>query len=80
MKNGNVKSKVGLGWFGTLAARCLIIFINFCHLFSGSRNNNILQLGTILNNEASMLESFFQIFGMVGRYFSEILAIPKIIN
>jgi hypothetical protein len=41
-------------------------FINFRHLFSGSRNNNILQLGTILNNEASMLESFFQIFGMAG--------------
>jgi len=53
MKNGNVKSKVGLGWFGTLAARCLIFFINFFHLLSGSRNNNILQLGTILNNEAS---------------------------
>jgi hypothetical protein len=32
----------------------------------GSKNNNILQLGSILINEANvLLESFFQIFGMV---------------
>jgi hypothetical protein len=41
-----------------------------------SKNNKILQLGTILNNEASVLESFFQIFGMAGRYFLELSANP----
>jgi hypothetical protein len=62
-----------------LKARCLIIFILFCHLgmFSNKKNYN-LQLVIILNNEAIMLESFIQIFGMAGTYFSEILAIPKI--
>jgi hypothetical protein len=34
-------------------------------------NNNILQLGIILNNEASVFESFFQILDIVGWYFSE---------
>jgi len=32
--------------------------------------NWTLQLGIMLNNEASVLESFFQIFSMVGKYFS----------
>jgi hypothetical protein len=44
------------------------------------RRYNILQLGTILKNEASVLESFFQNFGMAGKFVSEVLAIPKIIN
>jgi hypothetical protein len=35
----------------------------------GNKNNNILQLGTILNNEAGVLESFFQIFGIEGKCF-----------
>jgi hypothetical protein len=35
----------------------------------GNKNNNILQLGTILNNEAGVLESFFQIFSIEGKYF-----------
>jgi hypothetical protein len=34
---------------------------------------------SILNNEASVLESFFQIFGSVGKYFSEFLTDPKMI-
>jgi hypothetical protein len=42
----------------------------------GSKNNKILQLGTILNNEASVLESFFQIFDMAGRYLLELSANP----
>jgi hypothetical protein len=42
-----------------------------------SENNNILHLGTILNNEGSVVESFFQIFSMVGRHFSEFLAYVK---
>ncbi len=46
-------------------------------MFSNKKNYN-LQLVIILNNEAIMLESFIQIFGMAGTYFSEILAIPKI--
>jgi len=46
------------------AARCLVFFISFSLMF-GSKNNNILQLGSILIIEASvLLESFFQIFGM----------------
>jgi hypothetical protein len=43
----------------------------------GSKNNKILQLGNILNNEASVIESFFQIFGMAGRYFLELSADPS---
>jgi hypothetical protein len=35
----------------------------------GDKSNNILQIGITLNNETSDLESFFQIFGMVGRFF-----------
>jgi len=31
-----------------------------------------LQLGTVANNEAIVFESFIQIFGMVGTYFSEL--------
>jgi len=38
-----------------------------------NKNINIL-----LNNEASVLEGFFQIFGMAGKYFSEFLTIQKI--
>ncbi len=39
-------------WAGSIASKVL--------------NNNNLQLGTILTNEASVLESFFQISGMAG--------------
>jgi hypothetical protein len=46
-------------------------------MFSNKNNYN-LQLVNILNIEAIMLESFIQIFGMAGTYFSEILAVPKI--
>jgi hypothetical protein len=31
----------------------------------GSNNNNILELGTTLNNKASVLENVFEILGMV---------------
>jgi hypothetical protein len=51
----------------------IIIIISFTF---GSKHNNILQLRIILNNEASVLESFFQIFGMAGRYFLELSANP----
>jgi hypothetical protein len=37
----------------------IIIIISFTF---GSKNNNILQLRIILNNEASVLESFFSDF------------------
>jgi hypothetical protein len=53
-----------------LAARCVVIVINnnniiIIHLISALKIKNILQLGTILNNEASMFEGgFFQIFSM----------------
>jgi hypothetical protein len=38
------------------------------------------KLVPILNNEASMLESFFQIFSMADGYFSEFLTNSKINN
>jgi len=40
---------------------------NFKFFTYGSKNNNISQLGATLNNKASVLESFFQIFWH-GRY------------
>jgi hypothetical protein len=43
----------------------------------GIKNNNNLQFGIILNNEAIMLESFIQIFGIVDTHFPEFLEIPK---
>jgi hypothetical protein len=45
--------------------------------FTFDIKNNII-LGMILNK--SVLESFFDILNMVGRYFIEILAGPRIIN
>jgi hypothetical protein len=48
------------------------IFLSF--IFGSTNNNNNNKLGTILNNEASVLESFFQILGMAGKYFSEFSA------
>jgi hypothetical protein len=47
-------------WAGS-AARCLIVYTYLSFAF-GSKNNNILQLGTTLNNEASVLESFLSDF------------------
>jgi hypothetical protein len=41
------------------------LFILIIHF--GTKNNNILQLGTMLNNEGIVLKSFFQIFSIVGR-------------
>jgi hypothetical protein len=55
----------------------IIIIISFTF---GNNNNIILQLRIVLNNEASVLESFFQIFGMANKHFSKKLANPKIIN
>jgi hypothetical protein len=34
----------------------------------GNKNNNFLQLGTLLNNEASVCEGFFQIFSMASTF------------
>ncbi len=42
--------------------RCLIIII-FSSFAFNSKNNNILEIDTTLNNEASVLQSFFQNFG-----------------
>jgi len=42
-----------------------------------NKNNNTLQFDIILSNEASVLESFIQIFGMSCTYFSEKSAILK---
>jgi hypothetical protein len=39
--------------------------------------NNNLQFSIILTDEASVFESFFQIFGMAVIFFSKILAIPQ---
>ncbi len=45
-----------------------------------NKNNNNLQLKSTLNNEASVLESFFHIFSMANMYFIKVLENPKIIN
>jgi hypothetical protein len=42
-----------------------------------NRNNIILQFDIILNNEASVLESLFDYFGMEGTYFHKTNSIPK---
>jgi hypothetical protein len=59
-------------WAGSVA-RCVII-IFFLSFPFGRKNNNILLLGTIINNEANVLESFDQIFGMASTYFPEFFA------
>jgi hypothetical protein len=48
---------------------------NICKwsFISNCNNNNNLKLSIILNNEANMLESFFQIFDMANGHFSEFL-------
>ncbi len=43
----------------------------------GNNNNNNLQFDMILNNEASVVESFLQIFRMALKYFSDFSIIPK---
>jgi hypothetical protein len=40
-------------------------FIYFLVINFGSNNNNILELGTTLNNKASVLENVLKILGMV---------------
>jgi hypothetical protein len=44
----------------------------------GNKNNNILQFGIILNNEAIMLKNFIQIFCMarIYIYIPELSTIP----
>jgi hypothetical protein len=42
-----------------------------------TKDSNNLQLDYIQNNEANVLESFIQIFGMTNTYASEFSAIPK---
>jgi hypothetical protein len=42
-----------------------------------NRNNIILQFDIILNNEASVFESFFYYFGMESTYFHKTNSIPK---
>jgi hypothetical protein len=55
-------------YLASSATRCLIYFFSFTF---GSKNNNILQLGTILNTGTGVFKIFFQIFGMAGLYFSK---------
>jgi hypothetical protein len=47
--------------------------------FSNENNNN-LELGNILNNKASVLESFLSDFLHGSGYFSEFSANSKIVN
>ncbi len=42
-----------------------IYMVFFLVVNFGSNNNNILELGTTLNNKASVLENVFEILGMV---------------
>jgi hypothetical protein len=41
------------------------------------KNDNVLQLAIKLNIEASVLERFFQIFGMVGKHFQKFWQFKK---
>jgi hypothetical protein len=52
--------------FGS-AARCPMIYLFLSFTFGSKNNNNISQLGTMLNSEGIVLKSFFQIFSIVGR-------------
>jgi hypothetical protein len=63
-----------------LAAICQIIAIIILPFTFSSENNNILKLGNILNNKASVLESFLSDFWHGSRYFSEFSANSKIVN
>jgi hypothetical protein len=49
-----------------IASSHVFNYIYFSFIF-GSKNNNIVQLSIVLNNEASVLESFFHMIDMVGR-------------
>jgi len=64
-----------------LAARLLRYFILFFQVVRHKNNNN-LPFSIILNNEAIVLESFIQIFGMAAGAHThthiEFLAFPKI--
>jgi len=48
-----------MGWFSSKVLN-KVFFWSFTF---GRKTNNILYLGTILNNKANVPESFFQIFG-----------------
>ncbi len=61
------------------AAQCWIV-ITFLSFTFCIKENNISQLGTVLNTEASVAERFLKIFSLVGKYFSEFLTNPKIVN
>jgi hypothetical protein len=52
---------------GLVQQQDILFYFVFCHSFGG-KNNSILQLVTILNNECSVLENFFYIFNMENRY------------
>jgi hypothetical protein len=43
----------------------------------GNKNNNILQVGTILHNEAGVLEIFFQVFSIEGKCFQNFRQFQK---
>ncbi len=66
-----------LGSFGSKVPDNYCFFLSFTF---GNKNTSILQLGNILNNEASLLQSLFQIFSMPSWYSSKFSTIPKIIN
>jgi len=59
-------------WAGSVA-RCKIIIIYFFLSFPFGRKIIIISYNKALylNNEANVLESFFQIFGMARTYFPE---------
>jgi hypothetical protein len=39
---------------------------NYFSIYFSNKNSNILQLGTSLNNEANVFESFIKIFGIAS--------------
>jgi hypothetical protein len=69
-ENTTNHSQYYITWAGP-AARYLIIYLFFIHFFN-SKKNKILQLSIILNNEASVFESFFQILDIFFRNVNEL--------
>jgi hypothetical protein len=70
----------GIGGVWKLAhssPKCIIINLLFTF---GSKSNNNLQLGAIVNHEVIVFKIFFQNFNMAGKYLSKFSTIPKIMN
>jgi hypothetical protein len=69
------KTVTGLVYYPSYLGCFCTLSVIFGH--NNNNNNNNVQFSIIRNTEAIVLESFIQIFVMVGIHFSGFLAIPK---